>query len=129
MPGPPKPPPPPGRTPPPPPGSRERRAHTRYAVKVEATISHASATWTAPLVNISTGGVLVELLNLADPPQAGDDCSVFIRFQGAQVLITAKVVRIERGTPGRVAMEWASGDIAVIRQLAEVLERLRPDIV
>jgi hypothetical protein len=93
------------------------------------TVSHQLGTWTGQLVNISTGGVLVEIAELRAGSEAGDDCSVFIRLEDSQLLITATLVRVSAGQPGRIAMQWASGDVSVIKKLAALIETLDPELV
>lgn len=123
-----------GKGPPTPPG-RDRRRHTRYDIFAQIQLRRGADVSVLPVLNISAGGVLVELAEGEHPAvRPGETVDVFLdtgdleQDSSESFETAAEVVRVDLGGPGRrptIALMWTSDDPAMVEVLGRILTRMR----
>lgn len=107
----------------------DRRRHPRLAAGVSARIEGARGLWAGVVVDVSVGGVLLEVASPADLPALGARARIMLERDGQSVTRNGRAVRLrlagrDCGRPMARACAWVfdDGDEDAERHLARMID-------
>ena len=106
----------------------DRRRHPRLAAGVSARVEGARGVLSGVVIDVSIGGVLLEVATAADVPALGARARIMLERDGQSVARNGRVVRLrlagrDCGRPMARACAWVfdDGDEAAEHQLARMI--------
>jgi hypothetical protein len=106
----------------------DRRRHPRLAAGVSARVEGARGALTGVVIDVSVGGVLLELASPADVPALGARARIMLERDGQSITRDGRVVRLrlagrDCGRPMSRACAWVfdDGDEDAERHLARMI--------